>query len=128
MAEQTINVTTAGANGSASGTGTSGPLWGVLWGVSLAYHASAPNTTDVTVSVTLGDGTSVTLLVNSNSATNVYKQPRIESSKSSDGSAAGVYDPFYLCGQKVTVSLTQSNALTNAVVVTLILRGGNDGL
>jgi hypothetical protein len=122
MRDYRIRVTTEGADGSATGTGTSEvPVQGRIDAVYLNFHASAPNTTDTTIAVTLADGSSVTLLTVTNSATDAYKQPRIQNVDSANSAITGSYDAFICAGQYVTVSVAGSNALTNAVVVTLLV-------
>ena len=114
---ESVSVTTAGGDGSAIGSTTSAnPLRGLLLGVHIDYHASAPDTTDVTLT-DVPSGT--TIAVFSNSTTDVVHLPLKQNVDASGAAITGVYSNYPLTG-KVTVSVAGSNALTNCVVVRLI--------
>jgi formate-dependent nitrite reductase membrane component NrfD len=115
---QSIKVTTTGAAGSATGSQT-GTAYGVLAGIVVKFHASAPNTTDVTITETV-NGVARNLLTLTNVNTSGYYNPQDAIHAVSGGAAiADMYMPFVLTGNTVTVSVAGSNALTNAVEVTL---------
>jgi len=113
-----VKVTTTGDDASASGSGNSDICNGKLHAVYLDYHASAPGaTTDVTLA--LAEAPAATLLTVTDSATDGWYFPR---QQVCDTAGAGLtYDgtrtinePFPVTG-RLTVSVAQSNALTNCV-------------
>lgn len=106
-----VRVTTTGSNGSAAGSATSVALNGELIDIHLDYHATAPNTTDVTIAYgTPGLGTIAT---NADSATDVLLAPRQELP-----SASGNWELYPLNGT-ITVAVAECNALAPAVVATI---------
>jgi hypothetical protein len=113
IAIETVSITTSGSAGSATGSGTTIPIMGFLLDVYLNFHASAPATTDVTIS----DAVFGNIVVNSNSATDVWLAPR---KATCDVSAAstGLYDLVPLNGA-LTISVAQADALTNCLVATV---------
>ena len=117
----TLKVTTVGSAGAAAGTSTSAlGFTGYIEAIRLDYHVSAPATTDLTIAETSGLGR--TLLAISNSATDAvyYPRPSIHS-PTGVASATGV-DLYYLDGSPLSITVVQSDALTNAVVVTIQIR------
>ncbi len=117
MTDYKIKVTTTGSAGSATGSATSfRPVTGLLTGVKIDYHASAPATTDVTI--TESSGMARTLLTRTSSATDGVFYP---SAQQHDTAASTVtsYTPFDIKGDYVTVTIAECDALTDAVVVTL---------
>lgn len=118
---QAIKVTTTGSAGAATGTTTSTfQVRGFLMGVRNNYHASAPATTVVTI--TEAGGMQRTLLTAPASATDVTFNPQALVNKP-DGTSASFYWPFYLDGVNITVTVTLSDALTDAVEVLLSIAG-----
>jgi len=113
IAIQTVNITTTGGAGAAAGQGTTIPIMGFLLDVFLNYHASAPATTDVTIS----DPIFGNLLVKSNNATDVWLAPR---KQTCDPAAAdtGLYD-FIPINGALTISIAQADALTDCLVATI---------
>lgn len=113
---EVIQVTTTGSAGSASGNTVDGFLvHGYLMGVKVAYHASAPATTDVTITENNGLGRTILTLTDNNTTT-VYNPQNLVNK--TDGTSAAVYWPFYLDGVNLKVAVAGCDALTNAVVVT----------
>ena len=125
---QTVSITTTGSAGSATGTvDVSYPRGGVLLGVDINFHASAPNTTDVTIADVINSARSRTLVFLENANTDVYV-PVGEEIKTSLNAATGVYrSPAF--GPLLRVSVAGCDALTDAVVVSLLVEplGGPDG-
>jgi hypothetical protein len=107
-----VAVTTTGSAGSATGSGTSDLIQGYLLDVYFDFHGSAPATSDVTLAYATRGGN---ILVASNGNTDTLFQPLKQASDSAGAAIAGVYNPYVL-DDKVTVSVAQSDALTNAVV------------
>jgi hypothetical protein len=113
IAYETIKVTTAGGAGAAVGSAETVPIQGFLLDVFIDYHATAPATTDVTIS----DPVFGNLLVVSNNKTDGKYAPR-EPNCDAAGAANGLYDLIPI-NSKLTVSVAQADALTDCVVVTL---------
>lgn len=112
-------ITTTGSAGSATGSAELGTGPGVLRFIKADYHASAPATTDVTL--TDGDG-GTTKLTLGNTATDIairaVAMPGVDEANgaiaATDGTAGGI---FFRNG--VTVEVAQSDALTDALVLDL---------
>ena len=113
IAVSRVAITTAGSAGSAVGSGTTIPINGFLLDVYLDYHASAPATTDVTIT----DPVFGTVFTKSNNATDAWFAPR---KQTCDQSAAdtGVYELIPLNGA-LTIAVAQADALTDCVAVTV---------
>lgn len=119
---ETVSVTTTGANGSATGAAnTTNPIFGKVLKIRLNYHASAPATTDVTISEWAEGVSWETIHTETDSATDVTRYPRravennAETTVTYDGTRP-IYEPYVVCGY-VRVAVAGSNALTGAVVV-----------
>lgn len=110
----TIRVTTTGSAGSASGSATTAALVpGFLLDIYLDFNASAPATTDVTISYASRGGN---LLVVTNSATDALIAPRQKLVDNTNTAITDSHAPFAL-DDRITVAVAQSDALTDAVVV-----------
>ncbi len=109
---QTVKVTTTGGAGAATGSGTSMPVQGFLLDLFIDYHASAPATTDVTIS----QGTFGNIVVKSNNATDCWLAPRKQACDQA-AADAGQYDLIPVTGP-LTVAVAQADALTDCVSVT----------
>jgi hypothetical protein len=110
---QTLSISTTGSAGSATGTGTTMPVNGFLLDACLNYHASAPATTDVTIS----DAVFGTILTKSNNNSDVWITPRVQTQDNA-GADTGAYD-YYPVNGALTVSIAQADALTDCLVITL---------
>ena len=114
-----LKVTTTGVGGSAVGSAVLPfdlpPC--LLEAVKVDYHASAPNTTDLTLVETKGLGR--TLLTLANNATDGTYYPR-HTTHDTAGADAGSKTPFVVEGP-LQVSLAQCDALIDAVTVDLLL-------
>ena len=118
----TIPVTTTGSAGSATGTGvTSYPIVGVILGVNLNFHASAPATTDTTIRTSAAP--TYNILAVTNSATDAFIQPAGKPVDNANTAITNAHAPIPVA-DLVTVSVAQSDALTNAVVATIIWDDG----
>lgn len=114
VCQEVIRVTTAGSAGSASGSASSAALSGELLDFKVDFHASAPGaTTDITIADQFG-----TLWAATNTATDVFVAPRQKHVDNANAAITNSFSRFPLNGP-VTVSLAQTDALTDAVVVTL---------
>lgn len=121
--EITISVTTTGSDGSATGTGYSNAaVTGKILAIRLNYHASAPATTDVTI--TENNAVPQTIHVETNSATDVVRYPRravednAENTVTYDGTNE-IYEP-YVVNDQIKVAVAGANALTDCVQVSVI--------
>lgn len=119
---QTLGVTTTGVAGSATGSGTfARRVRGVLKNLSFNFHASAPATTDVTVSYTDHNGVVHEIMVVTNSATDT-PAPNVVQDVHDDAAAAvsSLETPIVLQDwTAINVSVAGCDALTDAVVVGL---------
>ena len=106
-----VAVTTTGNDASATGNGNTGGLHGFLLDVYLDYHASAPASTDVTVSY-LTQGGNI-LVVTDNKTDGLYT-PRVEPVDNTNTVITNAHDRFPL-DQAVKVAVAGSNALTACV-------------
>lgn len=112
---QAIAVTTAGGAGVATGNAASRSFKGGLYAVHINYNAAAPATTVVTLTDTFG-----AVVAFAASATDKRWYPRSPTCDAAGAAIAGLYEVPMLVGP-VTVTLTASNALTDAAIVTLFV-------
>ena len=84
------------------------------------FHASAPGTTDTTLS-SPGDPVSVTLLTITNSATDAWVYPSIQMDDNAGAAITGAYVPALIHGN-LLVELAGSDALTDALTLTIFVR------
>ncbi len=112
--------TTTGGAGTSTGDNTTsgGGIQGALMSVYLAFHASAPNTTDVTITEVGGAGRTFLTLTDVNTS---GEYPIRVAEKGVTGTALGTYAPFLLPGVQLKVALAQCNVLTDAVVATFYI-------
>ena len=120
-----IKVTTTGADAAATGAANSErPITGKILKVRLNYHASAPNTTDVTITERIESTDWETIHTETNSTTDVTRYPRravednAEATVTYDGTNE-IYEPYVVNGY-VRVAVAGSNALTDCVVVDVV--------
>ena len=124
LKSQTIAVTTTGAAGSGVANADSATFIGEIVGLMINHDANAPATTDTVVS---DKRTGVVILRINNSATDVYKAPRIAAVDAANASILssevnGVYAVPYVVDQGVNVDIQGGNSITNHTVVTVIYR------
>lgn len=110
-----LAITTTGSAGSATGSATSPIITGYIYDVYIDYHASAPNTTDVTIAY--GTPAGGNILAKANSATDARYVPR-QATCDNAASALTWYEQFYINGT-FTIAVAQCDALTDAVTVTV---------
>jgi len=120
-----IKVTTTGSAGSATGAANSpSGIYGKIHAIYFDFHASTPNTADVTVTERIGSADRQTLCVETSSKTDVMRYPRravednAEATVTYDGTRP-IYEKYAVNGQ-IRVAVAQGDALTDAVVVTVI--------
>jgi len=106
-----VNVTTAGSAGSATGDGYSKAVNGFIVGIHFDFHASAPATTDTTVSDV---ATGRTLLTLTNTATDAFHVVYKQGSDNTGTAISGVYAYCPVDGE-IKIALAGCDALTNAV-------------
>ena len=119
-----LKVTTSGSAGSASGSALKTVPKGRVLGIYLNYHGSAPNTTDVTVKAD-ADSTGVppdlTILTKSNSNTDAWVYPKTQDHDNVGAAITGSYSDPVVHGGVISVAVAQSDALTDAVVIYVVL-------
>lgn len=116
FSEVYLPVTTTGSAGSATGSATSGAINGVIYDLYVKYNASAPGTTDVTISEATGAARNLLTLTNANTSGSF---PPYAAVVNSSGTAQSSYIGRAFAGRAVTVSVTGCDALTAAVEVYL---------
>jgi hypothetical protein len=117
--EYRVAVTTTGSPGSATGTGDTPPLFGFVDSITLDYHASAPATTTVDIDEVGGGARKI--LDKAASATDVTHRPRAQGQDTTGADIAGFYDRIALVGRPLRVTVAASNALTDAIVATIVV-------
>ena len=115
-----IKVSTTGSAGSASGSAVLALPLCELVAVYLDYHASAPATTDVTVS-SPGNPAALTVLTKSNNATDGWEYPKVQKDDNTGAAITGDYADPVIHGN-LLVEVAQADALTDCVVVTVYVR------
>ena len=118
--KHTIKVSTTGADASATGALVTALPYCELLAVRMDFHASAPGTTDTTLS-SPGGPVAVTLLTVSNSVTDAWYYPTHQLDDSSGSAITGAYIPAVIHGNLLT-ELAGSDALTDALVMTIFVR------
>ena len=120
-----IKVTTTGSAGSAVGaTNSDAAITGRILALCFDFNASTPASADTTVTERIGTTDRQTICVETSSTTDVVRYPR---KAVEDNAEAGVeyasgypiYEPYVVNGQ-IRVAVAQGDALTDAVVVTVI--------
>ncbi len=116
----TIKVSTTGSSGSATGSLVTALPYCELLAARLDFHASAPGTTDTTLS-SPGGPVSVTLLTVTNSSTDAWFYPTHQLDDSSGSAITGAYIPAVIHGN-LLVELAGCDALTDALTMTIFVR------
>ena len=83
------------------------------------YHASAPGTTDVTIS-SPGNPASQTILAVSNTATDAWYYPVVNGVDNAGAAEADAWEPYVVHGN-IQVDVAQGDALTDIVTVTVFV-------
>ena len=118
--KHTVKVSTTGSSGSATGSLVTALPYCELLAARLDFHASAPGTTDTTLS-SPGGPVSVTLLTITNSATDAWYYPTHQLDDSSGSAITGAYIPAVIHGN-LLVELAGCDALTDALTMTIFVR------
>lgn len=112
-----VSVDTNGAAGSASGNANFPDIiLGEVLGIGINFHASAPATTDVTISA--DNPISFNVHGITNTSADVYIAPRAKPVDNVNTAIANAHAPFCVDG-KVNVAVAQCDALSAAVAVDL---------
>lgn len=116
-----IRVTTTGAGGSATGNTTSKQIVGQILGIEVDWHADAPaGTSDITIE---GATTGIDLNAKANSVTDKYVVPGVYGLDAGAAALTGDVTPQKLCiAEGIKVTVAQSDALTDCVIVRVIYR------
>ena len=115
-----IKVSTTGSDASATGSLVTAVPYCELLAAYLNFHASAPASTDTTLS-SPGDPVSLTLLTVTNSATDAWYYPSIQMDDNAGAAITGAYVPAIIHGN-LLVELAGSDALTDALTLTIFVR------
>ena len=115
-----IKVSTTGSDASATGSLVTALPYCELLAAYLNFHASAPASTDTTLS-SPGDPVSLTLLTVTNSATDAWYYPSIQMDENAGAAITGAYVPAIIHGN-LLVELAGSDALTDALTLTIFVR------
>lgn len=119
-----ISVTTTGSAGSAVGTAYSDlVVSGIVTGVKVDYNGSAPNTTTVAITEDGGMQQNILTLAAGNTDGTYYPTAPAHTQAGAEVDAAVVRAPLTVAGSKIKVVIGASNALTDAVIVTVYLAG-----
>lgn len=116
----TIRVTTTGSAGSATGSATLKGVTGILSRLAINWHASAAATSDLTITEAW-DGGSKTIYSKSDSVTDVDTLPLYAAADNAGAAISDQYAMLTLLGGTITVSVAQGDALTDCVIVTLVV-------
>ena len=115
-----VKVSTPGSDASATGSWVPALPYCELLAVYCNFHASAPASTDTTLS-SPGDPVSVTLLTVTNSATDAWFYPTHQLDDASASAITGAYIPAIIHGNLLT-ELAGCDALTDALTMTIFVR------
>ena len=118
--KHTVKVSTTGSDASATGSLVTSLPWCELLAVYMDFHASAPASTDTTLS-SPGGPVSVTLLTVTNSATDAWFYPTHQLDDASASAITGAYIPAIIHGNLLT-EIAGCDALTDALTLTLFVR------
>lgn len=116
----TLKVSTTGSAGSAAGSAALAVPLSELVAIYADYHASAPSTTDLTIT-SPGNPAAQTVLTLTNNKTDGWYYPRQQKCDNAGNLITGDYDKFVLNGN-LLASLAQCDALTDAVTLTIYVR------
>ena len=115
-----VKVSTTGSDASATGSLVTALPYSELLAAYFNFHASAPASTDTTLS-SPGDPVSVTLLTITNSATDAWVYPSIQMDDNTASAVTGAYVPALIHGN-LLVELAGCDALTDALTLTIFVR------
>ena len=118
--KHTVKVSPTGSDASATGSLVTALPWCELLAVYMDFHASAPASTDTTLS-SPGGPVSVTLLTVTNSATDAWFYPTHQLDDASASAITGAYIPAIIHGNLLT-EIAGCDALTDALTLTLFVR------
>ena len=115
-----VKVSTTGSDASATGSLVTALPYSELLAAYFNFHASAPASTDTTLS-SPGDPVAVTLLTITNSATDAWVYPSIQMDDNTASAVTGAYVPALIHGN-LLVELAGCDALTDALTLTIFVR------
>jgi hypothetical protein len=114
-----VKVSTTGSDASATGSLVVALPYCKLLAAYLNFHASAPASTDTTLS-SPGDPVALTLLTVTNSATDAWYYPSLQMDDNSGSAITGAYVPALIHGN-LLVELAGCDALTDALTMTVFV-------
>ncbi len=115
-----LKISTTGSAGTATGSAVLALPLSELVAIYLDYHASAPSTTDLTLT-SPGNPASLTVLTLSNNATDGWYYPRVQDHDNTGSAVTGSYSDPPIHGN-LQADLAQADALTDCLVITVYVR------
>ncbi len=115
-----LKVSTTGSAGTATGSSVLALPISELVAIYVDYHASAPSTTDLTLT-SPGNPASVTILTLTNVNTDGWYYPKVQKHDNAGAAITGDYADPPIHGN-LQIDLAQADALTDAVVTTVYVR------
>lgn len=115
-----LKVSTTGSAGSATGSAVLSVPLSELLAVYVDYHASAPATTDLTLS-SPGNPAAVTILTLTNVNTDGWYYPKVQKHDNTGSAITGDYANPIIHGN-ILLDIAQGDALTDIVVLTVYLK------
>ena len=115
-----IKVSTTGSDASATGSLVTALPYCELLAARMDFHASAPGTTDTTLS-SPGGPVAGTLLTITNSSTDAWYYPTHQLDDNTGSAITGAYIPAIIHGNLLT-ELAGCDALTDALTLTVFVR------
>ncbi len=115
-----VVIETAGGDGAAVGSGSTGAFNGTLDSLQIKYAGTAPAGTKLVVSI---EDTIVAIVVlDITTATDVVHYP-VKELESSAGSGLSFYERHRLAGRGLSYAVTLSNALADAITIIPTIEG-----
>jgi len=115
-----LKATTVGGAGAAVGSVRKGISPAKLIGIQITYHGSAPGTTDIVLKNVL-NGVESTLVTKNNNAVNIPLQAFVNKPINSTAAQVNTHVEPPVSGE-LLLEVAESDALTDAVIVTCILK------
>ena len=116
-----IKVSTTGSAGSASGSAVLTLPLSELVAVHVNFHSSAPSTSDTTFTAS-GNPLAVVLLALTDNKTDGWFYPKTQDHDNTGSAITGSYSSPVIHNGSIAITLAQYDALTDAVVVTVLVR------
>ncbi len=117
--EQTINVTTTGSAGSATGAWkTKQAIEGFVEAIKITRNGSTPDTTTVIVTEVGGMGRTLATVTLSSASVTIY--PTVQATDNTGAAVTGAYRRLYVGGRMLNIAVAVSDAAADAVTVIIV--------